>query len=237
MFQESLLESSGGIKTRQRWTTLFSLSLEALLIGLLVLIPLLQNQALPRVLWTVIPPVAPPPRGVERPGHGGGGGRPAGAERPALMPPSSIPLHTDLTADGSGPSTDRVGPGLPEGVPWGVDHSTGPRFAPPPVVPRPPQPKAAPRVSLVTEGNVVYRVLPSYPPLARQIGAQGPVVLHAIISREGLVESLQVVSSPHPLLNQAALDAVSQWRFRPYLLNGVPVEVEAQITVNFILPR
>ena len=63
------------------------------------------------------------------------------------------------------------------------------------------------------------------------------MVLHAVIGADGAVQNLRVVSSAHPLLNDAALAAVAQWRFRPYLLNGIPVEVEAQITVNFIMPR
>ena len=237
MFAESLLESSGGVKTSQRWTTLLSLSLEGLVIGLLVLLPLLENQALPRMLWIVTTPVAPPPRGVQRPAHSGGGGHSSDATRPVLTPPSAIPLHTDLTADGQGPSTNDAGPNLPLGVPWGVDHSTGPTLTTPAVVPRPPAPPTPRPVSIVTEANVLYKVLPVYPPVAKQIGAQGPVVLRAVVSRDGRAESLRVVSSAHPLLNDAALDAVRQWRFRPYLLNGVPVDVEAQITVNFTLAR
>ena len=236
MFAESLLESSGGVKTRQGWTTLVSLSLEGLVIGLLVLAPLLQNQALPRLLWTVNIPVAPPPRGVQRAGHSGGGGHSSDAINPVLTPPRTIPLHTDLTSDGQGPNTNDAGPNLPEGVPWGVPNF-GPMAEPPAIAPRPVAPPASRPVSIVTEGNVVYKVLPLYPPIAKQIGAQGPVVLHAVISREGLVESLRVVTSAHPLLNDAAIDAVRQWRFRPYLLNGVPVEVEAQITVDFIMSR
>ena len=235
MFAENLLESSGGVKTRQRWTALFSFSLEGLLIGLLVLLPLLENQALPRLHWTVTTPVAPPPLGVEHPGHGGGGGS-APVLRPVLTP-AFIPSQTDLTADGRGPDSSDSGPNLPLGVPWGVEHSTGPRIDPPPIAPRPTPPPTPRRVSIVTEGNVVHRVLPVYPPFARQVGAQGPVVLHAVISKDGQVESLRVVSSAHPALNDAALAAVAQWRFRPYLLNGVAVEVEAQITVNFVISR
>jgi len=84
------------------------------------------------------------------------------------------------------------------------------------------------------EGNLVYRVQPQYPPLARQARVQGTVVLHAVISREGKIENLQLVSG-HPLLVQSAMDAVRQWRYRPYLLNNEPVEVETQVTVNFTL--
>jgi protein TonB len=84
------------------------------------------------------------------------------------------------------------------------------------------------------EGNLIHKVQPDYPPLARQARIQGPVVLQAVISRDGAIENLQVVSG-HPMLVQAAVQAVRQWRYRPYVLNGEPVEVETQVTVNFIL--
>jgi protein TonB len=84
------------------------------------------------------------------------------------------------------------------------------------------------------EGNLLHRVQPDYPTLARQVRVQGQVVLRAIISREGTIENLQVLSG-HPMLVQAAVNAVRQWRYRPYVLNGEPVEVETQVTVNFVL--
>ena len=237
MFAESLLESSGGVKTSQRWTSLLTLTLEAAVIGLLVLLPLLKNQALPRLLWVVTTPLAPPPRGALHPGNGGGGGTGHSSAIPELTPPNVIFLHTDLTRDAQGPDTGPPGANSPQGVTWGVYDSVGPILPTPPVVSSPPPAQAPPRFSVLTEGNVIYRVLPQYPPMARRVGAQGPVVLHLVISSDGTVENLRVVSSAHPLLNAAALDAVRQWRFRPYLLNGGAVEAEAQITVNFILSR
>jgi protein TonB len=80
----------------------------------------------------------------------------------------------------------------------------------------------------------VHKVQPDYPPLARQARIQGAVVLQAVISRDGAIENLQVLSG-HPMLVQAAVQAVRQWRYRPYVLNGEPVEVETQVTVNFVL--
>jgi protein TonB len=84
------------------------------------------------------------------------------------------------------------------------------------------------------EGRLIYRVQPSYPALAKATRVQGQVVLRAVISRTGTIESLHVVSG-HPLLVRAAIDAVRQWRYRPYVLNGDPVEVETEVTVNFVL--
>jgi protein TonB len=73
-----------------------------------------------------------------------------------------------------------------------------------------------------------------YPTIARQARIQGPVELRAIVSKTGTIENL-VVLRGHPMLVSAAIDAVRQWRYRPYLLNSEPIEVETEITVNFIL--
>jgi protein TonB len=77
-------------------------------------------------------------------------------------------------------------------------------------------------------------VQPVYPPLARSARIQGSVVLEALIGRDGTMQNLKLISG-HPMLVPAAIDAVSQWRYRPYILNGDPIEVETQITVNFVL--
>jgi protein TonB len=99
-----------------------------------------------------------------------------------------------------------------------------------PVAPRPVAPPL--RVSHISEGNLIRKVLPVYPQLARSARIQGAVVLQAVISKEGVIENLRVVTG-HPMLVPAAIDAVRQWRYRPYVLNNEPVEVETQITVNF----
>jgi periplasmic protein TonB len=88
--------------------------------------------------------------------------------------------------------------------------------------------------SQAMEAFLLHRVQPEYPPLAREVGVQGTVVLSAIIGKDGTIENLHVLSG-HPMLVRAALDAVEQWRYRPYLLNGEAVEVETRITVNFVL--
>jgi protein TonB len=87
-------------------------------------------------------------------------------------------------------------------------------------------------VSQLTEAQLLNKVEPVYPRIAVLSGVQGQVLLHAIIARNGTIQSLNVISGP-PLLIRAATDAVSQWRYRPYVLNGEAVEVETFITVNF----
>lgn len=81
---------------------------------------------------------------------------------------------------------------------------------------------------------VLRKVNPTYPPLARQARIQGQVLLQAEISKTGDIENLHLISG-HPMLAPAAIEAVKQWKYKPYVLNGEPVEVETQITVNFTL--
>ncbi len=88
----------------------------------------------------------------------------------------------------------------------------------------------------VEEGLILNKVKPIYPPLARQARIQGTVILKVLINKSGDVENMQLFSG-HPLLAQAALDAVKRWKYKPYLLNGAPVEVETRVTVNFTLPE
>jgi len=88
----------------------------------------------------------------------------------------------------------------------------------------------------VSEGLLLHSVRPVYPPIARNSGVQGTVVLQAVIGKDGRIERLRALSGPDSL-RQAAIDAVQQWRYKPYLLNNEPVEVDTQITVNFQLRR
>ena len=86
----------------------------------------------------------------------------------------------------------------------------------------------------LSQGLLLKQVPPAYAPLARQARIQGTVVVRAVISKDGSVESLTLVSG-HPMLVPAAMDAVKQWKYKPYILNGEPVEVETTINVNFTL--
>jgi protein TonB len=85
-------------------------------------------------------------------------------------------------------------------------------------------------------GLLIYKVTPQYPAIAKAAGVGGTVILQAMISKDGTIENLRVVSGP-AMLQQAALDAVKMWRYRPYLLNGVPLEVETTVNVVFTMGR
>jgi TonB family protein len=113
----------------------------------------------------------------------------------------------------------------------GIVESTPPADAPRTGVPQ------RIRVSAgVESGLIVTKVQPEYPEEARQQAIEGVVLLQATIDKEGNVAKLQLISG-HPLLAPAAIEAVKQWKYRPYLLNGNPLEVETQIQVNFTLQK
>jgi protein TonB len=114
------------------------------------------------------------------------------------------------------------------GVIGGIISST------PVAVPKVATPQRVRVSSGVSEGLLIHKVTPNYPPLARSARIQGSVVLQALISKDGTIQNLRAVSG-HPMLTPAAIEAVKQWRYKPYYLNGEPVEVETQITVNFTL--
>ncbi|MBS1851284.1 MAG: energy transducer TonB [Acidobacteria bacterium] len=244
MFEDSLIESGGKLKTKRGATTLFSFFLQVLLIGLLILIPLLYTEALPKqqlMTFLVAPPPPPPPP-------------PPPAAAPVqvvkriqtdivngqLRTPTKIPEKIQMIKEDDAPppmaSMGGVVGGVPGGVPGGQMGGVigGIISSTPVAVPKVATPQRV-RVSQgVTQGLLVRRVQPNYPPLARQARIQGQVMLQAEISKDGSIENLRLISG-HPMLAPAAIEAVKQWKYRPYFLNGEPVEVETQITVNFSL--
>lgn len=155
-----------------------------------------------------------------------------------LHMPSAIPrrvaiLHDEEMSGGEPGAPDFVG--VPGGTGPGVPASVlSDVVRVPPVMPKVIAPPKMRVSSGVAQGLLIHQVKPAYPTLAVQARVQGTVVLQAMIAKDGTVQDLRVVSG-HPLLVQAALEAVKLWRYKPYLLNGQPVEVDTQINVNFTL--
>jgi periplasmic protein TonB len=239
MFADSLLDSALISRSHRGWTTLISFSMQALLVAAVLMVPLLYTEGLPSLRLMRPEMIGPPPSRGPAPKIEASHGRNLvlkNASGIVLIPPQQIPKGVVPEADVSvGPPPELATGGSPSGssgpgVPTGVLNSMGDAN----VIAMPPRPVHRPPISHWMEGNLVHRVQPEYPPLAVQTRTQGQVVLRAVISREGAIEKLQVVSG-HPLLVRAALEAVRQWRYRPYVLNGEPVEVETQVTVNFVL--
>jgi protein TonB len=244
MFEDSLIESGGRLKTKRGATTLFSFLFQVMLIGLLILIPLLYTEALPKqqlMTFLVAPPPPPPPP-------------PPPAAAPVkvvktvqtdivngqLRTPTKIPEKVQMIKEEEAPppvmATGGVVGGVPGGVPGGQMGGVigGIISSTPVAVPKVATPQRV-RVSQgVSQGLLVRKVQPNYPPLARQARIQGSVLLQAEISKDGTIANLRLISG-HPMLAPAAIEAVKQWKYKPYFLNGEPVEVETQITVNFTL--
>jgi periplasmic protein TonB len=232
----STLESKWDHSARRGWTTLASFAMQALGLSLLLLIPLLVIQGPPKLHWFDTPTLTPPPA----PAPLVRGPRPIDSsniregriQEPPRIPPTIATLHEQPVA--SSPDVSHLGVDGGTGMARrGVFNAIGTSVdvAPPPPPPAPAHPL---KVSHWAEGNVIYRVQPSYPPIARLARVQGTVELRAIISKAGTIENLIAVSG-HPMLVKSAIEAVRQWRYRPYLLNNEPIEVETEITVNFVL--
>jgi protein TonB len=239
MFADSMLETSWGQRSRRGWMTLTSLGLQALAAAFLLLLPLIATTALPQ-LRPLSPPVslAPPPGPPPTASHPqSGAASPRKMLGNVLLAPRRIPIGVqNVVDDPAPPQLGASGPYVPgstgSGDPNEILNSMGTGAKP--ALPPPPPPAHMVRLSSMREGDLIYKVQPEYPSPARRAGIQGSVVLQAVISRQGTIENLRVLTG-HPMLVRAAVAAVIQWRYRSYVLNNEPVEVETQITVNFFL--
>ncbi len=236
MFEQSCLEYA---EDRRGVAALFSFGIQLCALSLLVLLPMLYTHPVPKnFLRTLFVPMAPLPAAptphtseTTTQHTGAHGGISVMSVHTVHRIPNPFPGDTDSASPpsiGDISQTGTEGPGA--GVP-GILRSIGTAM--------PPRAASAPHHAVtvstgVMQGHLVRPVQPVYPPLARSAHIQGAVVLGAVISREGSVEGLHLESG-HPMLVKAAMDAVRQWRYRPYLLNGLPVQVETQITVIFSL--
>jgi protein TonB len=241
MFADSLLDSAWAHDSRRGWTTAVSFAAQIFAVAVLLLLPLIYGEGLPTLQWAARIVAPAPPPGAPVPAQARNAPPPASnlSSDGRLIPPTHIPDHPAMITDEvlpppADPGTYVEGATGDRGARDGVMHSilsSMTNVVPPPVRPTIARP---PMISHMMEGNLIHRVQPDYPPLARQARIQGAVVLQAVISRDGTIENLQVLSG-HPMLVPSALAAVRQWRYRPYFLNGEPVEVETQVTVNFVL--
>jgi len=220
-------------------------ALEIAFVATLVLVPLISTQGLPKTFLreTVTPPPPPAPSAGRVAARAPV--RPRLTQRETLSTPVKIPHNITRFVDKPVVASQTVAEeligdvpgGAGDGYPGGVLNGAGFGLAPPP----PPLPATKPRQptkihlgGVVQAAKLIFGPKPAYPPLAMMARVQGAVRLEAVIARDGTVEHLKVLEG-HPLLVNAATDAVSRWRYQPTLLNGEPVEVETEVVVNFIL--
>lgn len=248
---DQLIESTGKHdKNKKPLTFTISIIVHVVVVVVLIIMPLLFPESLSGQLSAltalISPPPPPPPAPPPPPPTTVIRVQRVQVDDGQFRAPVEIPKEIAKIVDDTPPdSVGGVVGGVPGGVPGGTiggilggvigGANTGPMALPPPPPPEAPKPPQRIRVGgNVQQANLVRQVKPPYPPLARQARIQGAVILEAVINRQGGVEQLRVVSG-HPLLVQAAMDAVRQWKYRPTLLNGDPVEVVTTITVNFNL--
>jgi periplasmic protein TonB len=233
MFDQLVVSSAHGSKTNKPWTVAMSAIVQAVIVGILILIPLIYTEALPKGFMSTFlvapapPPPPPPPaapvKAIVRP-------RIVTPQR--MVAPTVIPKTVQMIKDEAPDVGVEGGVGVPGGVPGGVLGGIIGNSAPPPP-PKPTQTRI--RVGGNVQGaKLLHQVQPIYPQIAKTAHVSGTVLLHAIIAKDGSIQELQYVSGP-PLLMRAAMDAVHEWRYQPTMLNGEPVEVDTTIQVVFTL--
>src|SRR5712671_4010858 len=239
MFEQTFVE--GTAKTSKPWTVMLSFVGQCALIGVVVLIPLIWTDTLPRAQLTsflVAPPPPPPPPPPPAPAPPKVVKVvPRQFDAGKLMAPKQIPKQiADIKEEELPPPTSAgVVGGVPGGVIGGIIGAVPTAAPPPPPVKAVEKPVTPQRIRVggnVIAANLVRKITPVYPQLAKQARIQGVVRFTAIIGKDGTIQNLTLVSG-HPLLLEAARQAVSQWQYKPTLLNGEPVEVVTTIDVNF----
>jgi protein TonB len=255
MFSQTFVEG----KTKKTWTVLTAFIAQCVLMVVAVILPMIYFDVLPKTtLQTMLiapppPPPPPPPPAAPAPvkivkviPRQFDAGR--------LMAPKSVPKEIAQIKEEELPPATTGAVGVVGGVPGGVAGGTPggvlggiigsvPTAAPPPPPPPPPPvvkkdttPKRITIGGNVQQAKLVRQPKPVYPALAKQARISGVVHLAAVISSNGTIQDLKLISG-HPLLVQAAMEAVKQWVYQPTLLNGEPVEVQTQIDVNFTLSQ
>jgi len=233
IFRESLI-ASGKSRRRNPWATVGALVFQLVLLLALVVIPLFHTDPLPKRETLTMLYLQPSPAA------GDNATKLRARKTTSTYTPTSIasPTPVPKTQEAPPPPVGTTS-GVVGGVPGGVLSEVVGSTRSVPVLAKTPEPTPVKRMriaSRVAEANLIHDVAPQYPPEAGRARIEGAVVLMAVIGKDGRVEDVRVESGL-PLLAQAAVDAVKQWRYRPYLLNGEPVEVDSRITINFTLSR
>lgn len=219
-----------------------SITLQVVCMAALLIWPLIATpNALPHsYVATPVPPYAGSPRAETPHAHHAI----VHPSRPFFAHPIvfSAPTTHAVMREQSGESTPQMaGPVVDIGTGndqpgFCIPNSIGKGIPIQPLRPAPPTQSVVHRSEGVMEGQLIHQVEPKYPQIARDMHLSGAVHLRAIIGTDGTIRDLEVLSG-NPILTRAAVDAVRQWRYRPTLLNGAPVEVETSITVNFVLSQ
>jgi periplasmic protein TonB len=232
MFNQLVVSGVNQEGTHKPWAVTMSFLVQLVIVGVMILIPLIYTEALPKGMLNTFlvapapPPPPPPPAApvkIVRPRIV----QPQTMVAPTVIPKQVAMLHDEAPDVGAGSNGFGVAGGTGDALGGGI-LNTAP----------PPPPKATPsRIKVggnVQSAALIRQVQPVYPPIAKTAHVSGTVILHAIIAKDGSIQELQYVSGP-ALLMKAAMDAVHEWRYKPTMLNGEPVEVDTTVQVVFTL--
>jgi periplasmic protein TonB len=232
MFNQLVVSGVNQEGTHKPWAVTMSFLVQLVIVGVMILIPLIYTEALPKGMLNTFlvapapPPPPPPPAApvkIVRPRIV----QPQTMVAPTVIPKQVAMLHDEAPDVGAGSNGFGVAGGTGDALGGGI-LNTAP----------PPPPKATPsRIKVggnVQSASLIRQVQPVYPPIAKTAHVSGTVILHAIIAKDGSIQELQYVSGP-ALLMKAAMDAVHEWRYKPTMLNGEPVEVDTTVQVVFTL--
>jgi periplasmic protein TonB len=231
---DQLIVSGEMEKTHKPWAVTLSAIVQTLILGVMILIPLIYTEALPKGMLNTFlvapapPPPPPPPQPIVKEVRA-----PKIINIQKMTAPTVIPKNVAMVKDEAPVIYTNSG----DGVAGGTGNVLGGLLGSGPAAPPPPKAATPSRIRVggnVEAASLVNKVTPLYPPIAKTAHVSGTVVLHAIISKDGSIQELQYVSGP-PLLMKSAMDAVKEWRYKPTMLNGEPVEVDTTIDVVFTL--
>ena len=241
MFEQTFVD---GGHTKRGWSVFVSFASQMLILVVMALIPLIYTDVLPKAQLTSFltapppPPPPPPPPVVVKVVKIA----PKQFDAGRLIAPRDIPKQVAIIQEEIAPT---VSAGISTGIPGGIGGigvglgSLGVGAPPPPPPPEVKQAQVTKQIRVggnVQAANLIKKITPVYPALAKSARIQGTVRFTAIIGKDGTIQNLQLVSG-HPMLVQSATEAVKQWVYRPTLLNDEPVEVITQIDVNFTLSQ
>jgi protein TonB len=236
MFQGTLLESAPVVGRRSRWPMATGFTVQMIVASALVILPLLSTGIIP--LSTSMPVFVPARyTPIETAEPESSAGSHSNAMQPARRSYVALNNNRSHISDPFAQPSSTTGDSTATTPDLSLSSRSGSSMDAMPVgrvvpVPPPVKPHGPVKISEISEAMLQNKVLPVYPVPAARAGIQGNVKLHAIIATDGSIQSLSVIAG-HPLLTRAALDAVSQWRYKPYFLNGSAIEVETYITVTF----
>jgi protein TonB len=231
---DQLVVSGDMQKTNKPWAVGLSALVQFLILGVMILIPLIYTEALPKGMLNTFlvapapPPPPPPPQPIVKIIKA-----PKIINIQKMVAPTVIPKNIAVVKD----EAPVIYTNSSEGVAGGTGNVLGGLIGSGPAGPPPPKPVTPSRIRVggsVESASLINKVTPQYPPIAKTAHVSGTIVLHAVISKDGSIQELQYVSGP-PLLMKAAMDAVKEWRYKPTTLNGEPVEVDTTIDVVFTL--